>query len=114
MQCAVSLEPAPAMIGHLPAATSFAKRTHSTCTSSDIVDASPVVPQMISASIPFVIWNSISSFILGKFTLPSAFMGVTRAVPAPVKIDISKTSSNYVSVVFIVYAFIALMIVSAI
>ncbi len=53
--------------------------------SIDIVEASPVVPQTISASTPSDIWNSIIFLNSSKFT-PFSLNGVIIAVPQPLKI----------------------------
>ena len=63
-----------------------------------MVALSPVVPQIIIASVPLSMLKSISSPSLSKLIEPSAFIGVTIATPAPVKIVFFINSTPFVRI----------------
>ena len=57
----VELDPVPATTGILPFVNSTAFLIHSTCSASDNVADSPVVPHIIILSVPLLQWKSINS-----------------------------------------------------
>jgi hypothetical protein len=79
----VLLLPVPAITGTLPFTTSTVNLIVSFLSCSLIVEASPVVPQIIIASVLCVICHSRSSASFPKST-PSSLNGVTIATPEPV------------------------------
>src|SRR5699024_12397116 len=88
MAVSVQFEPVPATTGILLFTLSMVYLIVSICSSWESVDDSPVVPQIMTASVPSAICSSRISPSFSKFTSPFSFIGVTIATPAPLKIDI--------------------------
>src|SRR5688572_11429616 len=90
----VELVPVPAMIGTRPRAVSITVFTTSSCSASESVGVSPVVPQATRPSIPF--WICISTILARAFTSTRSSLpnGVTSAVKAPCKLGIAILRSS--------------------
>src|SRR5262245_34191599 len=96
MLFAVEFEPVPASTGTRPFATLTARAMISSCSSSDRVGASPVVPQGTSPLTPPAICSSHRRSKASKSTFsPPPAKGVTRAVHVPRKLTSAMTGSVY-------------------
>src|SRR5688572_10043867 len=82
--CRVSVPPQPTTIGILPRFVCTAPVAARYCSSGVIAAASPVEPQMISASVPDSMWNSTRSARTASLT-PLSSNGVMSATPEPSK-----------------------------
>ena len=81
----VLFEPLPAITGTRPATRSTTNLHTSSSSSCDMVDDSPVVPNVSRASVPFSKWKSTRRPSAPKSTLPSSANGVTSATMEPLK-----------------------------
>ncbi len=83
MASAVLLEPAPAITGTRPAATSTQTFTTSRCSRWESVGDSPVVPTGTSPFVPSAICHSTNARKAFSSKRPSEVNGVTSAVKEP-------------------------------
>ena len=79
----VELPPEPAITGIRPAVCSTAVLTISTCSSTDSVADSPLVPTTTSPFVPSATCQSISLRNAGRSRLPSSSIGVMMAGMLP-------------------------------